>query len=68
MSGGKIYLKSLNENNFRHNKEAPIIIGIVRYGTKNFYDKPCFKVKYKSDNEIKCILCREFVENKWGIV
>lgn len=63
-----IYLRSLNVYNFRHEKENPKVIGLVRYKPENYPERACFKILYESDHKIDYVACSELMEHNWEIV
>lgn len=62
------YLRSLNLHNFRHEQENPVVVGLVHYKPDNLDSRPCFKVKYLSDNKIDYIAYSSFLDGDWEVL
>lgn len=63
-----VLLVSKNIHNFRHGKEAPMIMGLVHYTPEGLDERLCFKVKYASDGKIDHIAYSEFINGNWEIM
>lgn len=68
MRNKPVYLQSLNVYNFRHGKENPLVLDIVKYKPEGLLERPCFHVLYESDNKTDYIACSEIMNHNWEFI